>query len=101
MMFCEVIPFFVFAGFPINSELPLSDAIADPAKAHVDGFGLFLFCGVIDDPFCTSVVGLDGCCRMGVSEKKKTLSKGASVLCIVKKSSHFSFGGRCHHIVHD
>jgi len=67
MMFCEIIPFVVFAGLPINSELPLSDATADPVKVHVNGFGLFLFHGVTDDSFCTSVVGLDGCCWLGVS----------------------------------
>jgi len=43
MMFCEAIPFVVFAGLPINSELPLSNAIADPVKAHVNGFGSFCF----------------------------------------------------------
>jgi len=67
MMFCEVIPFVVFARFPINLELPLSNAIVHPVKAHVNGFGSILFRSVIDDSFCTSVVGLDGCCRLGVS----------------------------------
>jgi len=67
MMFCEVIPFVVFAGLPISSKLPLSNAIAHPVKVHVNGFGSFLFHGVIDDSFGTSVVGLDGCCRLGVS----------------------------------
>jgi len=63
MVFCEVIQFVVFAGLPINLELPLSNAVADPAKAQVNGFGLFLF--VIDDSLCTSVVCLDGCCWLG------------------------------------
>jgi len=67
MMFCEVIPFVVFARLPMNLDLLLSDVIADPVKAHVNGFGSFLFHGVIDDPFCTSVGGLDGCCWLGVS----------------------------------
>jgi len=67
MMFCEAIPFVVFAGFLINSELPLSNAVADPIKAHVNGFGLFLFCSVIDDSLCTSVGCLDGCCWLGVT----------------------------------
>jgi len=67
MMFCEVIPFVVFAGLPINLELPLLDTVADPVKAHVNGFGSFLFHRVIDDSFCSSVFGLDGCCWLGVS----------------------------------
>jgi len=67
MMFCEVIPLIVFAGLPIHSELPLSGVVTDPVKAHVNGFGLFLFCGVIDDSLCTSAVCLDGCCWLGVT----------------------------------
>jgi len=67
VMFCEVIPFVVFSGFPIYSELPLCNAVADPAKSHVNGFGVFLFYGVIDDSFCTGVVCLDGCCWLGVT----------------------------------
>ena len=67
MMFCEVIPFVVFAGFSINSELPLSHAVVDQTKAHVNGFGSFLFYGVVDDSLCTSVVCLGGYCWLGVT----------------------------------
>jgi len=62
MVFCEVIPFVVFARFPINSELSLPNSVADPEKAHVDGLGSFLFYCVIDDSLCTSIVCFYGCC---------------------------------------
>jgi len=67
VMFCEGIPFVVFSGFPINSELPLSNVVADPVKLHVNGFGSFLFYCVIDDFLCTSIVCLDGCCWLRVT----------------------------------
>ena len=48
-MFCVVV-FEVFrAGSPADEELFLSDAILDPIKTHVHGFGAFLFDRVVGE----------------------------------------------------
>jgi len=66
MMFGEVIGKIVFALGPVDEELALADAIADPVKAHVDGFGPALFDGVVGNAGGTGIVGIDpgGCLRV-------------------------------------
>ena len=51
--------------FPVDSKLALSNTVADPIEAHVDGFGAPLFDFVIDDAFGDGIVSLDGCGRLG------------------------------------
>ena len=46
MMLGKIIGTIGFAFIPENLELALADAIADPIKAHIDGFGSFLLDGV-------------------------------------------------------
>ena len=48
------------AGFPINQKLFLEGAISDPIKTHVNGFGAFLFDGVVGKALSSGVVNLDG-----------------------------------------
>ena len=43
MMFGEVVSLVQYASAPIDMELSLLDAVANPVKAHVDGLGTFLF----------------------------------------------------------
>jgi hypothetical protein len=45
MVLCKVVCIVVGAGLPMNEELSLADTVADPIKAHVDGFGSALFDG--------------------------------------------------------
>ena len=61
MMFGDVIGFVQNAFFPVDVELSLSHAVANPIKAHVDSFGAFLFDGIVCDAGGGAVVGLDGC----------------------------------------
>jgi hypothetical protein len=37
------------AGAPMDAKLALIDAVADPVKPHIDGFGSTLFDYVVDD----------------------------------------------------
>ena len=68
MMFCKIIGFVQGAGFPINVELALADAVANPVKAHIDGLGAFLFDSVIGNASCSAVVCYNGCGRLGMAE---------------------------------
>ena len=45
---------------PEDVELILSNPVSDQIKAHVDGFGSFLFDSIIDNAVCTRVVSLNG-----------------------------------------
>jgi hypothetical protein len=46
MVFGEIIHAVVTAFFPTNYKLALADTVANPVKAHVDGFGSFLLLSV-------------------------------------------------------
>ena len=47
------------AGLPVDEELTLACAVANPIKAHVDRFRLFLFDGVVGEAVGGRVVNLD------------------------------------------
>ena len=79
---------------PVDAELALSDAVSDPVKAHVDGFGAALLDSVIDDAVGHFVVRLDGSCRLGVTESFQRVADGAAFLGIVEKGCDFGFRGR-------
>ena len=49
VMFGRVVGEIGFAGFVVDMEVALTDAIADPEKAHIHGFGSLLFDVVVDD----------------------------------------------------
>ena len=57
VMFGEVVGAVQLAFTPEDGELVLFDAVTDPIKSHVDGFGAFLFDGVVGDSSCGGVVG--------------------------------------------
>ena len=67
MVFREIICAIVAAFFPTNHKLALADTVADPVKAHVIGFGSFLFDSVIGDTGGGAVVRLDWGGGLGVS----------------------------------
>jgi hypothetical protein len=56
MVFCEIISVVETAFFPINNKLALANTITNSIKLHVDGFGLFLFDGVIGNAKGSTVV---------------------------------------------
>ena len=47
------------AGLPVDEELPLACAFADPVKSHVDRFRSFLLDGVFGKAVGGGVVDLD------------------------------------------
>jgi hypothetical protein len=67
MVFHKIIRAVVTAFFPTNDRLALVNMITNPIKAHVDGFGLFLFDSVIGNAGGSAVVGLDGGGGLGVA----------------------------------
>ena len=55
----EVVGMVVTASFPMYKKLTLAHTVADPIKAHVDGFGTGLLDGAIDDTSSGHVVHLE------------------------------------------
>ncbi len=49
MVFGMVVSKVFRTGSPVDDELFLSDAILDPIKTHVHGFGAFLFDRVVGE----------------------------------------------------
>ena len=93
MVFCEVIGKIVGTFLPVDSELALANAVADPVKTHVDGFGAALFHCVVDDAFGAGVVGLDGSGALGPAHFDECVADHAAILSIVKEGADFGFGG--------
>lgn len=56
----EVVGAIRLAFAPLNLELALANMIADPIKAHVDGFQPFLFDGVSGNAASGIVIGRHG-----------------------------------------
>ena len=49
------------AGLPNHEKMALADAVPDPMVAHVNGFGAFLFHGVVSEVARRLVVGDNWC----------------------------------------
>ena len=58
MVFGKIIGAVCVAGAPEDVELPLTRAVTNPIKSHVNGFRSLLFDSVIDDAACSAVVRL-------------------------------------------
>ena len=86
---------------PMDTELALSDAIADPVEAHVDGFGLALFDAIIDDAIGHFIIRLDGRGRLGMSQSLQCVADGAGFPGIVEEAGNFGFGGGREYLAHD
>ena len=67
MVFCKIVSFVEFAFSPQHVELFLFDAIAYPVESHVNGFGPFLFNGVIGNAGRGAVVGNNGGGGLGMA----------------------------------
>ena len=80
----------------------MADAVANPVEAHVDGFGAFLFDGVIRNAEGGAVVRDHGSGRLGMTEFLQADSDRAGFFAIVvEKSSEFGFGGAGQDFAHD
>lgn len=66
-MLGEVIGGIVDAFAPVNEKLTIFDAIFDPVKTHVNGFGSTLFYIVVGDTGGNGIVGLDWGGRLWVA----------------------------------
>jgi len=58
MMLGELAGEVVAAFAPMDDVLVLGDAVSDPIKMHVHGFGAALLDCVIDDALCARIVSL-------------------------------------------
>ena len=92
VVFGEVISIIVGAAFPVDDELALTFAVADPV-AHVDGFGTALFDCVIGNAGCGAVVGFDTRGELGMVHFNKRGSERATLLAVTVKTGEFSLGG--------
>ena len=93
MVLGEVVGLVQTAFLPVDVELTLADAVADPVKPHVDGFGALLFDRVIGDAGGGAVVGLDGRRWLWVTEFFEGGADGARFFAVVEQSGEFGFGG--------
>ena len=92
----------VFGAFsPVHVELPLSDPVADPVEAHVDGFRSLLLDGVIGDAVGACVVGLDRRDGLWVAEFGERGANHASVLAVEEQGADFGFRGGAGDDAHD
>jgi hypothetical protein len=85
------------AWSPNYLELSLTGAVSEPVKSHVDGFGVALFDGVIEDSFSAFVVSSNHCGRLIVSQFDERLSDWASILCDHEGGCHFGLCCCDHH----
>ena len=76
-------------------------AILNPIKAHVNGFGYFLFDGVIGKTCGSGFVYTERGRRLGVSELGKAGANGNELLAVEKSGTNFGFGGGGHEIGED
>ena len=56
MMLGVIVTKIVGAGAPVDDKLSLAGPVLDPIEAHVDGFGSFLFDGVVGEALSSGVV---------------------------------------------
>ena len=88
-MLREIIREIFGAWSPNYLELPLTCAVSQPVKSHVDRFGAALFDGVVEDAFGAFVVRADHCGRLGVAQFDERLSDGAGILGVHESGRHF------------
>jgi len=101
MVFGEVIGTIGGAWTPKNVELALADPITDPIKPHVDGFGPFLFHGVIGDAAGGTVVSLKWCGWLGMAKFLQGDAHRTDGLSIEEQCTQFSFSSAGHDRLHD
>jgi hypothetical protein len=94
MVFREVVSQVGGSAFPVDKELALADAVADPIEAHVNGFGALLLDSVIGNAHGTFIVSLDGCGGLGVAKLCKGGEQHGGILSIEEKGAKFGFSGR-------
>jgi len=85
-MLGEVVGEVVAAFAPMDDVLVLGDAVLDPIKTHVHGFGAALLDCVIDDFPCARIVSLYWCGSLRVSNFEQCNTKRRCIFCVVKNA---------------
>jgi hypothetical protein len=93
MVLGKVVGEIVFTGTPMNYELALLDSVADPVKAHGNGFGVMVFDCLIGDSSCVCIVGLDGCGSLRMSHFLKCDTDRNTVASVLEDGADFCLGG--------
>ena len=90
-MLGEVVSMVGFSWAPDNLVLALFDAVLEPVNSHVNGFGMALFDGAIEDPLSTFVVCANWCGGLWGAQVNKGLADWAELLGIHEIACHFGF----------
>ena len=83
---------------PLDFELTLASAVADPPEAHVHGFGAARFDFVIGDTSGCGVVTFDNGSGLGIAKFFESCADAAGGLAVVEKAGCFGFSGRRHDV---
>jgi hypothetical protein len=89
------------AGFPVDEEMVLTDAVADPIEAHFHGAGSALADGRIDDAIGSGIVGLDGRRWLGVAHFNESGTGNFGCLAVDVECPNFGLSGQGHDIAQD
>ena len=101
VMFGEVVGEIVGAAAPVDDELALADAVADPVETHVDGLGAALFDGVVYDPGGAVVVYLKGSGGLRMAHVVEGSAEHDALFGIEEGGAEFSFRRRGENNPHD
>ena len=83
-MFREVIGQVVGTASPVDEKVTMFDAIFNPVKTHIHGFGAALFDRTVGDTCRVGVVSLNGRGRLGVPHVVQDGSQHGRLLTIVE-----------------
>jgi len=97
----EVVSKVAAAFAPMDNVLVLGDAVLDPIKTHVHGFGAALLDCAIDNAQCARIVSLYWRGSLRVSEFNQCDTERRCIFCVVKKCAGFGFSGRRQNRAHD
>ena len=101
VVFGEVICPIQTALAPKNVKLSLPHMVVNPIEMHVNGFGAFLFDGIIGDARGCAVVSLDGGRWLRMPQFFESCLDGAGLLAIVEQCCQFGLCGTGYDFAHD
>ncbi len=92
-MFREIVGLVVTSWLPMNVEMFLDDAVANPMVAHVDGARTLVPDGVVGNAIGGGIVGGDGRGGLHVSHFVSCSANNFPLFAIDKKTADFRFSG--------
>ena len=96
MVLGNVVSDVVRSRAPIDDELALADAVADPVKTHVNGLGSLLFDLTVGKADGSLVINLDGGWRLEVTQFLESDADGTGSARVEIGSADLGFHGRTH-----